>query len=323
MTKILIGADPEFFVKQGGKFISAFGLVNGTKEAPHIVQKGAVQVDGMALEFNIEPAATWKEWRDNLNAVLGQLRDMVPSNHEFHFVPVAEFGKEYIDAQPEDAKKLGCTPDYNAYTGEQNPTPNAEFPFRTASGHVHIGWTEDEDPYDPEHFEACRQLVKQLDVYLGLTSLIWDQDKTRRELYGKAGAFRPKSYGVEYRTISNVWLADEESRRLVYALTRHAVEELMKGKRLYELFQEAELQRIINESDVKAAYKFLYWTGLNGFDLENWFWQKAKTIINELKATSNRDELGRWRKINKVAKPIKAMTTGKLLSAILTDTEIF
>jgi hypothetical protein len=38
----------------------------------------------------------------------------------------------------------------------------------------------------------------------------------RRELYGKAGAFRPKPYGVEYRVLSNRWLNSEALIRWVY-----------------------------------------------------------------------------------------------------------
>ena len=53
MSKILVGCDPEIFVKQAGVFKSAHGLVVGDKKDPQKVNKGAVQVDGMALEFNI------------------------------------------------------------------------------------------------------------------------------------------------------------------------------------------------------------------------------------------------------------------------------
>jgi len=54
--KILVGCDPELFVKKDGVLVSAHGLVQGSKEHPFRVSKGAVQVDGMALEFNIDPA---------------------------------------------------------------------------------------------------------------------------------------------------------------------------------------------------------------------------------------------------------------------------
>ena len=58
MTKILVGCDPEVFVKQNGVFKSAFGLIKGDKKNPQKIRNGAVQVDGMALEFNIDPAAS-------------------------------------------------------------------------------------------------------------------------------------------------------------------------------------------------------------------------------------------------------------------------
>ena len=55
---ILIGCDPEVFVKQNGVFRSAHGLIRGDKKNPQKIRSGAVQVDGMALEFNIDPART-------------------------------------------------------------------------------------------------------------------------------------------------------------------------------------------------------------------------------------------------------------------------
>src|SRR5690606_38268474 len=112
------------------------------KRNPFKVERGAVQVDGMALEFNIEPAASDDEFYLNMTTVMDILKGMVP-DHEFALVPVAEFGKEYIDSQPPEAKELGCDPDFDAWTGHVNEKPNVDLPFRTASGHVHIGWTKD------------------------------------------------------------------------------------------------------------------------------------------------------------------------------------
>jgi len=56
MTQILVGCDPEYFVKKNGIFQSAHGLIMGDKKNPQKVRNGAVQVDGMAVEFNIDPA---------------------------------------------------------------------------------------------------------------------------------------------------------------------------------------------------------------------------------------------------------------------------
>jgi hypothetical protein len=52
-------------------------------------------------------------------------------------------------------------------------------------------------------------MVKVLDKSLYLQAWSWkagpDED-LRREVYGAKGAFRPKPFGVEYRSLSNSWL---------------------------------------------------------------------------------------------------------------------
>lgn len=220
-----IGADPEFFLKRAGELVSAYGLVAGTKKNPLKVPLGAVQVDGMALEFNIDPAEDFKDFEKNITSVMDTLSKMVPG-YEIFVNPVANFGESVIEAQPEEAKMLGCDPDFNAYTGELNPIPDAKMPFRTASGHIHIGWTDDPvDVNDASHFEACRYLTKWLDLYLAVPSLLWDDGDgaVRRKLYGKAGAFRPKPYGMEYRVLSNRWIDDPVRRKLVFSNTVEAI----------------------------------------------------------------------------------------------------
>lgn len=234
-VEFLIGADPELFVRdRDGKLVSAYGMIPGTKSEPFEVEGGAVQVDGMALEFNINPAKTVDEFNDNIVNVLRQLKEMVPNGYEFDFSPVAKFGKEYIQSQPEEARELGCDPDYSAYTGLANPKPNADYDFRTASGHIHIGWTNAQDINVPEHIEACQMAVKQLDCVLGMTSRKWDKDRIRSTMYGKFGAYRPKHYGVEYRTLSNTWVDHEDRRRFVFNAAQSSMEELMRGIRIYD-----------------------------------------------------------------------------------------
>lgn len=247
-----IGADPEFFVRKDGEFISAHGLIEGTKKNPLKVPGGAVQVDGMALEFNINPATTFKEFDDNIRSVLNALRKMVPRDIEFIFTPVADFKRGYIDAQPEEARRLGCDPDFNAYTGKANVAPNAEKPFRTASGHIHIGWAEGMDIDDVDHIEACQMMVKQLDVTLGLPSLVWDTNTKRRELYGNAGAYRPKPYGVEYRVLSNVWVNNAELRQFVYEQAEYAFTKLLAGKRFFR--KDETYANLICTNDWYNAY---------------------------------------------------------------------
>ena len=247
---IKIGADPEFFVSYQGKIVSAHGLLPGTKLDPHRVKNGAVQVDGMALEINIDPAKTLDEFCGNISSVLRQLRDMIP-RHTLVIEPVAHFDEEYMKAQGKEVTELGCNPDFNAYTGEVNPTPNAGGTMRTAAGHIHIGWCTDADVQNSSHVDMCTVLVKQLDLFLGVPSLMWDTCVERRELYGKAGAFRPKEYGVEYRVLSNVWMRTEHRKRWVYRRTLAAVAALEDGQRWYERIPDAEA--CINTNDLIRA----------------------------------------------------------------------
>lgn len=254
----LIGADPEVFVQDPitKMFVSAFNLVPGDKANPFKVPLGAVQVDGMALEFNIDPAATRDEFVRNITGVYHELQQMVP-HYNLVATPVAHFNQEYFDQCDPSSKILGCDPDYNAYTGRPNSPPQGNKPMRTAAGHIHIGWTQDEDPFDPLHFADCIAVVKQLDAALGLQSLSFDPDSTRRSMYGKAGAFRPKSYGVEYRVLSNVWLQSVEMIGWVYDTTQQALQSLERGTKFYDSWNEANIADIINTSRTKDAHYYL------------------------------------------------------------------
>lgn len=231
-----IGTDPELFGMVGGKYISSHDIIPGTKQDPYFVVGGAIQKDGVAFEFNTFPVETADGLVAHINMVREQMleiaKDKAP-DIELVAHPTATFSREYFDALPEEVKLLGCTPDYNAWTGGQNEPPSTTEPFRTGGGHIHIGFGEYLDPDNPEHFDLCCRIVKQLDVTLYPLSMQWDSDTKRRELYGKMGAFRPKTYGVEYRPLSNAWLVSDETIRLVFDTTVDAVTRLFNGECLW------------------------------------------------------------------------------------------
>lgn len=254
--KFTFGCDPEIFigVRKGDKVVprSAYGLIPGTKKSPHVVPNGAVQIDGMALEFNTDPVGNKKDWVKNINSVMASLREMVPEKYEFIVEPSVRFNGNHFRIQPEEAKELGCDPDFNAWTGESNPRPDAKGTLRTASGHIHIGFCEGADVKSEEHMERCSTLVRHLDYYLGLPSLWWDRDTKRRSLYGKAGAMRLKPYGVEYRVLSNVWLKDDRHKELVFDLANLAVKDLLAGKRPADEFKNYTVDAINSSYDYYA-----------------------------------------------------------------------
>lgn len=244
--QVLIGCDPEVFVKRNGVFQSAHNLIPGSKKEPFKVNRGAVQVDGMALEFNIDPAISCEEFVTSIDTVFAILRQMVPE-YQIATVPVADFTEELMASQPAEAVELGCDPDFNAWlNGEENVKPNANLPMRTASGHIHIGWTKNADKDHIDHKADCHAVIKQLDYFLGLGSVLLDDDVRRRSMYGKAGCHRPKNYGVEYRTLSNFWLSSKQLMEWVYNNTMLAMHELFNGNCLYD--KGGDIQAIINES---------------------------------------------------------------------------
>lgn len=248
--KLSIGADPELFIRRKKHYISGHVFGCGTKDSPQKTKNGFVQVDGLALEMNVRPATTVSEFVSNTEGVLRDLQEIV-AKADISCVLVAKpsvfFGKNYIKSLPEEIAVLGCNPDFNAYTRAQNETPNSEVPFRTGSGHVHLGWTENEEVRSVKHFNFCCALARQLDYFLGLLSLTWDKDNTRRRLYGRAGAFRPKPYGMEYRVLSNAWMSSPSLMATVFSQAKKAFDGM--GKPLEDRYPSAE--NFINEGSAE------------------------------------------------------------------------
>src|SRR3546814_15842546 len=100
----------------------------------------------MAGEFNIVPAHTFNEFDDNIVSVMKEMTGMLPKGYKLSVVPHMVFPQDVMDKASQKALELGCSPDYNAWTGGVNPPPDAsQNPLmRCAGGHLHVGWTEGE-----------------------------------------------------------------------------------------------------------------------------------------------------------------------------------
>lgn len=261
--KITLGSDPEIFVtKDGMPWGAIHSGIKGTKENPLAVEKGAIQVDGMALEFNIEPAATVEEWVHNHEVVMQQITTIAGDKGlVYNTASMLDF-TNYIDTQnpTEEETIFGCDPDYCADTMQENKMPENtdEIKFRTTGGHVHIGMEGWEHLHGGDnkikHLMAQR-IVYVCDLVLGLWSVLEDDGIERKKLYGKAGAYRIKPYGVEYRTLSNFWIFDKEKMEFVFNTLTAILSDL-------ELFTEAytfandnrkSIVYAINTNDKKLA----------------------------------------------------------------------
>lgn len=256
-----VGCDPEGFFTKNGKPYPAIGLIGGTKENPKPMGVGAVQEDNVMFEFNTPPAVNADSFSSYIEEMLGIIEEIAKKNECGTLIaPYAEFDYKYLE-HPQ-AMTIGCDPDYDAW----NMQPNQQLDYtilkniRTASGHVHVGVPQ------PENSPIYKlQLIKALDVYLGVPSIILDTDKTRRRFYGKAGAYRPKPYGVEYRVLSNFWIKEARLRKWVFQQAIMAVNNVktVDAWERRKEFSSASLINAINECDVKYAKGFVDHFGIS------------------------------------------------------------
>lgn len=254
--KLSVGSDPEIFLKdKQGNPITAIGLIGGTKSRPRKTKHGSVQEDGCAAEFNSLPAYSLEEFIRNHNLILGDLTDILkPLDLELDlYSPSVNFRMDQLNS--EQAQTSGCLPDYNAWMVAENPIVDLyEKTLRVAGGHLHIG-------FDCNGMADMMSFTKVLDMHLGVPSVILDNDKERRELYGKAGAHRPKFKkkdgfdGIEYRTLSNFWLRSDQLMSWVYNQVEHVNS---NWKELTEVADDngEEIQHIINTGDSEGALSF-------------------------------------------------------------------
>jgi hypothetical protein len=217
-----IGADPECFVGNSSGVKSIIGRVGGTKEHPQQLPLGegfAVQEDNVALEFNIPASPTRKLFVENIVSARDFLANLMDEYHGLQLVKESAAFFPAEELQDPAALVFGCDPDFNAYTGRKNPRPRAtDASLRSCGGHVHIGIKGTEYAALDE-----RSIIQAMDLYTGIPSVLMDKGDLRKQLYGKAGAYRIKSYGVEYRTISNWWIFEERLIDWVYLNTERAL----------------------------------------------------------------------------------------------------
>lgn len=253
--KFTIGTDPEFFLKYRGKFVASQPFLgdrkNGTKYNPIKMKCGAtVQRDNVAIEFATTPSSSLSGFKKSIHAAMNEVKSMLPKEVELAAVPSVVFTQDQLD-HPE-ALEFGCDPDYNAWTMTENHKPCAvNQNLRSAGAHVHVGHKILLDPLNKI------KMIRLMDCFLGLSFTVLDcslEALKRKELYGKAGAYRPTPYGVEYRTLSNFWLSEDRFIEFVYISVEAALSSIR-----YEPFAidyaggGNRVQEIINSGNSKRA----------------------------------------------------------------------
>lgn len=243
-----LGSDPEvFLLDKDGNFVPSFDYIQGTKDSAINFDKHiSVLCDNVMLEYTTKPATTADEFVENNRVSVKTIRSILPPDLTFSKeVFTDKFSDEVLNH--EIAQTFGCSPDYNAYTNEKNVPPEPSAKGRSCGGHVHICWD------DPRKGEA-QMVIKTLDLFLGLPLMSIDKDVRRKEMYGKAGCFRIKPYGAEYRVLSSFWIHDEIVMRFIFDNVQEAFSFINDGR--YEKVSEAEwsvIRQCINNNDILTA----------------------------------------------------------------------
>jgi hypothetical protein len=247
--KFTLGADPELFMADRmGQLKAACDRIGGSKSHPMPMGIGEgymIQEDNVAIEFNIPPAYSKDAFADSLDRAIQNINKNIDEMYGFRIVNLASasFPKEELESPA--AKVFGCDPDFNAWTGRKNPRPKADDPnLRSCGGHVHVG-------YDVKMCSPYTT-IKFMDLFLGVPSVLMDEDEKRKNLYGKSGACRVKSYGVEYRTLSNFWVLHKPLREWVWSATEKAL--IAADLRLIDIDHEQEaIQTAIDKNNKEVA----------------------------------------------------------------------
>ncbi len=258
--KFSLGADPELFMADlNGQLRAACGKIGGTKAHPQPMGIGdgfMIQEDNVAVEFNIPPASSANEFVSSLDKALTSISESIRQMYDYSLVNIsaAQFPEEEL--MHPAALEFGCDPDYNAWTKRKNPRPSSpDKTLRSCGGHVHVGL--------PESLKNSRlEVIKAMDLFLGVPSVLMDQGHLRKRLYGKRGAFRIKPYGVEYRTLSNFWVFNPKLINWVWRNTERAL--LAVEAQSIDLDSEADKIRIaIDTNNPQVATELI-----NQYNLE-------------------------------------------------------
>ena len=238
MIPFTLGADPEAIVVNHSGFpVSAIGRLPGFKHDPFEMESGTCHPDNVMAEFNTAVAKNIKEFSTIITSCIQDVNSLLKAKGCY-----LEKGMVALYPKPElqhpEALTAGCSPDFNAYHhGGENTPPNFETNNnRCAGGHIHIG----ADITDIHKFiQAC-------DLFLTIPTLS-EESLLRRSLYGQAGSFRVKPYGVEYRTIGNHWIWSTERHNWVWNQVQYILDH-------YEtLVLPDYLAEIINNHDLDTA----------------------------------------------------------------------
>lgn len=280
--KYTVGSDPEFMVSNGRTIVSAIPFMKGDKyQKEDLKDDFFVYDDNVNVECNVPPSSNPDEFVGTMATLFQKLKKAHP---EFKVTTTASHTFTKQECEHDHAKKFGCDPEFCAYVVDTVQPPQGGHTFRSAGGHIHLGnktFNLDEKQGYLLDFDDKIQAILLMDLFVGIPMVMMDNDPTsqaRKQLYGKAGRFRPTKYGVEYRTPSPYWLTHPRITSIVAKLTFKVMDigDNKQGAETLEKFDMSIIREAIDTNNKELAAEVF-----NNLPIED----DIKAEILELSAT--------------------------------------
>jgi len=284
------GADPEFFFTRNGKIIPSSevipeeGIVTTKANSDYLKRQDLSPMfvrDGVQAEYHPAAATCRGNAIDAVKVAFVILKGWIPDDVRLSFETTVEIPEEDFAALPAECRRLGCQPSLSIYGDNGLGVDPETYRFRSAGGHIHLGGLGSASGRPKE------ELIGLLDIIVGNTSVLLDRDPLvafRRQVYGRAGEWRDKPYGVEYRTLTNFWLRSPELMGLIYGLCRICTDTWIGGSKYnmatgrYDTVEYEGKKDLIAAIDMEAIR-----TAINesNFDLALANWQIVRAWLND------------------------------------------
>jgi hypothetical protein len=257
-----IGGDPEIYIaKPNGEIQSSIPVLKRDKHNPIILDKGQqikIYADNSLLEASFAPADNKKDFVNRFKTAFQKTQNYLGKNHRI-VVKSAHFFKEneLEAAHGIDPLQVGCNPEFSFWEKKINELGEFTDTMRSGSSHIHLG-----ADILKASLENKENALKMVEIYLGLSSILWDNDETsviRRKKYGTSGSFRITPWGCESRFMSNYMLNSPSLVELTYDLVEYSLSHIFNNtyQKVLDLIDTKEVQNAINNCDKALAEKLL------------------------------------------------------------------
>ena len=239
--KLKIGVEVELVVSNQREPVVC-DFLKYTKSKPLIDNGNLYMKDASLLEIALRPCSSPEQYEEAVEEGLYKANQLLPPNHSLSAQACTQYTQEQLDKDPYSSV-LGCGQSLNFYEHRKMP---AQYTDTSRYGGVHVNVSIGS--------KMPLSFVYGMDSIAGLLSASeWETDapekhRKRRTWYGRAGEYRRKPFGIEYRTLPSIAFFKMDGNKLF-----SMVERALSWGQEFDTEQLDKVQSIINNSDGEGA----------------------------------------------------------------------